>query len=385
MRKTGRENEDGATNARMARRRLLVRSLAASAVVLAAAAVIVDRALEQGAPARASRPHVAPPEWASLPVRTPRAEPSRTAPSETASAPAPTGFLGMDERAIRQSLAQGDIASIERGRGGRSLGFKITLDDGTVGYFKPEQTFSAAHWYSEVAAYYLDRQLGFGRVPPAVGRRFDWATLRAAAAPDRRIAEVRPEPSGLVRGAFLWWIPGGLSPIRLGAAWERVVRIEGPLARTPFDRPALVREGVGGADGAMRTLSPERAKELSDLLVFDYLVQNVDRWGGDFVNVRARADEGPMVFLDNGAGFWPNEQRLPLMEARLRPLQRFNRRTVDALRAFDLEAYRRALASDALAPVLDERRILGVGERVRAVVEHVDSMYARFGEAIWLP
>jgi hypothetical protein len=73
------------------------------------------------------------------------------------------------------------------------------------------------------------------------------------------------------------------------------------------------------------------------------------------------------------------------MEARLRPLQRFRKQTVDALRAFDLEAYREALAQDALAPVLTERQIEGVGERVRAVVAHVDSMYARFGEAIWLP
>jgi hypothetical protein len=368
----------------MARRRRMFATIALGVGIGAVVPYVLDRAL---ASRTNETPHAAPAWTTTLPVRRPvPPTPTRPIAAAPASAASPSvGFLGMDERAVRESLRNRPLASVVKGGGGRSLGFKVTLDDGTVGYFKPEQTFSAAHWYSEVAAYYLDRALGFGRTPPVVGRRFDWATLRARAGADSRVAEVRPSPDGSVRGTFSWWVPGGLEPIRLGRAWERVVRIEGPLGRTPYDRPALVREGAGGNDGPMRDIPASRIVELSDMLIFDYLVQNVDRWGGDFVNVRARANGGPLVFLDNGAGFWPNEQRLPLMESRLRPLQKFSRRTVAALRAFDLEAYRRALESDALAPILTERMIVGLGDRVRAVVAHVDSMYARFGEAVWLP
>lgn len=325
---------------------------------------------------------------ARVPTRDPRmpaAAPEGTAHGNPSQSTASPGFLGEDDRALRERLRTGTIASVERGRGGRSVGFKITLGDGTVGYFKPEQTFSAAHWYSEVAAYHLDRVLGFGRVPPVVGRRFRWSTLRPYVAGDPRAAEVRPLADGDVRGAFVAWVTGGLSPLRLGRAWERIVRIEGALGRSPYDRPALVREGVGGQSGVVRALPASRAGELSDLLIFDYLVQNVDRWGGDFTNVRVRGEDGPLLFFDNGAGFWPNEQRLPLMEARLRPLQRFRRSTVAALRAFSITAFRDALATDDLAPVLTPRQVEGVDIRVRAAVAHVDSMYARFGEAIWLP
>jgi hypothetical protein len=311
MSKTGRKMELWETTARMARNRWFTSTLALGALIGVTAPFILDRSPDSSTAAHASKPGTALPDWVHSAVRhpvtvSPREAETRDVPPPAAPSPAVTGFLGSDERAIRESLRSADIVTIEKGHGGRSLSFKIALADGTVGYFKPEQTFSAAHWFSEVAAYYLDRALGFGRVPPALGRRFAWAPLRAAAGGDRRVSEIRPSTDGTVRGAFLWWIPGGLSPIRLGRAWERVVRIEGALGRTPYDRPAMVRDGTAGSEqGAMRELPPERASELSDLLIFDYLVQNVDRWGGDFTNVRARANDGPMVFLDNGAGFWP--------------------------------------------------------------------------------
>ena len=91
-----------------------------------------------------------------------------------------------------------------------------------------------------------------------------------------------------------------------------------------------------------------RPAELSDLIVFDYLTQNVDRWGGDFTNLRIRGPGGPLIYLDNGAGFWLGEQRLGLMEARLKALQRFRRATVEAVRRLDVDAF--ALAGGESPP-----------------------------------
>jgi hypothetical protein len=305
-------------------------------------------------------------------------------------------FLGEPDADRIQALRFAEIADVTKGKGGRSLAFRITLADGTHGYFKPKQTFSAAHWYSEVAAYYLDRELALGRVPPTTGRTFRWSELKEAAGNDERASELGIAPDGTVKGAFVWWVPEPLKRIRMGRKWERWVRVQKSLPVTPYQRPVDYRADLKRRPGIREATDParpiaqapdteERPAELSDLIVFDYLTQNVDRWGGDFTNVRSRGPGGPLIYLDNGAGFWLGEQRLGLMEARLKALQRFRRRTIEAVRAFDVQRFSARLQDDPLAPVLNTKQLDGLAERRRAVLEHVDAMVARFGEAQVFP
>jgi len=300
-------------------------------------------------------------------------------------------FLGQSDAARIDSLRQAQIAEVERGRGGRSLAFKVTLDDGTQGYFKPEQSFSGAHWYAELAAYYLDRTLKFGRTPPSIGRQFEWSSLRRAAGTDGRVSEVRVQPDGTVRGAFIWWMPERLVPLSTERGWESWVRVNGGIDLTPFQRPAEYRADIRRRNEGQ---APERVNsrpdpdtrarpaELSDMILFDYLTSNVDRWGGDNTNIRTYGAGGPLVYLDNGAGFWPNAQ-VSLMETRLRMVQRFRRSTIDAVRDFNIDDFRARLSSDPMAPILDENLIQGVVERVQRVIAHAERMQERFGERIW--
>lgn len=305
-------------------------------------------------------------------------------------------FLGTPDAPRISALRNSAIAKVEKGKGGRSLAFRITLEDGVKGYFKPKQTFSAAHWYSEVAAYYLDRELGLGRVPPTTGRRFRWDALKAAARKDDRVTELGIDEDGTIKGAFIWWVPDPLKRLRMGRNWERWVRVQRTLPITPYQRPVDYRADLNRRPGVREASDPNRplAKipdietrpaELSDLILFDYLTQNVDRWGGDFTNVRTRGAGGPLVYLDNGAGFWLGEQRLGLMEARLEALQRFRRSTIEAIRALDVDAFARRLASDPLAPVLNEKQLDGLRQRRQAVLDHVEGLVARFGEAAVFP
>lgn len=305
-------------------------------------------------------------------------------------------FLGEPDAPRIVALRQQPIAEVEKGRGGRSLAFLITLADGTKGYFKPKQTFSAAHWYSEVAAYYLDRELGLGRVAPTTGRRFAWSALQGAAKGDRRVDEVRVDGDGTVKGAFIWWIPESLKRLRMGRHWERWVRIQKTLPITPYQRPVDYRSDLNGRPGVREATDPRRPEagrpdlegrpaEISDMIVFDYLTQNVDRWGGDFTNVRTRGPGGPLIYLDNGAGFWLGQQRLGLMEARLEALQRFRRATIEAVRRLDVERFAERLRSDPLAPVLNPRQLRGLEQRRIAVLEHVQGLIQRFGESEVLP
>lgn len=333
--------------------------------------------------------------------RTPAAAASRGAPATPpaiATAPArkgeefPSVFLGKDDSVARASLATGAVRSIEKGKGGRTLAFKITLEDGTVGYFKPEQTFSGSHWYAELAAYYLDRELGFGRATPAVGRVLPWAPLEEAAGRDERTREVVVREDGTVRGAFLWWIPGELERVPMGQGWEAWVRVSPRLAISPYQRPQewLDDRRAGRAThpwpkpaGAPDT--PERAAELSDMILFDYLTTNVDRWGGDNTNVRSLGARGPLLFFDNGAGFTPGEPRIPLTDARLEALERFRPSTVERIRRFDMARFRARLGTDPLAPVLTEKQLRHLEIRRERLLEYVAELEAKHGEAAHFP
>jgi len=353
--------------------------------------------------------------------------------------PLPEGLRGggwyfeVPDGDLRERLATQPIREVKRGYGGRSVAFKITLEDGTQGYYKPEQRFSAAHWWAEVAAYHLDRALGLHRTPPVVSRRLPWATLRAAAPEDARFSEVIVGADRTVRGCFSYWVPDRLVSMRVGRGWERWVRVQTwPAgAVSPFQRPRVYMEQLaarrGGADAGAaagaatarpgastddsglafttdaaanerndegtqlapapaRPDDPERAAELSDLLVFDYLTQNTDRWGGGNANVLTRGPGGRIVFLDNAAGFPDTPQDTNgLMEARLRVLQRFRGRTIAALRALDVAQFARRMESEPLAPILSARQLAQLETRRRTLLERVAAMEARFGDAVRLP
>jgi hypothetical protein len=299
------------------------------------------------------------------------------------------------------ALAKEDIKTVERGRGGRSLGFKIVLNSGHKAYFKAEQTFSAANWFGEVAAYHLDRMLGLGRVPCVVSREFEWDKLVGAAGKDPRKEEVIVH-EGKVRGAFVSWVTGDLVPLKQAQGWERWIRVRywPSTAVSPFQRPAVWKRQLDQVrkqgDGwrskedrfKRRNQHPEpdneeRPGELSDLIVFDYLTRNLDRWGGDNANVLVRGRHGPLVFLDNGAGFEPGDPRPSLMEARLHALQRFRRRTIEAVRAFDRTRYEQRLATEAVQPVLTSGQLAGLEERRKGLLEWVAEVESVHGQGVW--
>lgn len=299
-------------------------------------------------------------------------------------------FLGDDDGPHLDVLSHGEITLIERGSGGRSLAFRLTFTDGSQGYFKPAQTFSGSHFYAEIASYHLDRLLGLGRVPPTVGRRLPWAPLRAAGAGDGRLDEALVDGES-VCGSLSYWIPTPLVRLRAGLGWEAWVRFGGGLAISPFQRARLYAAQATGAlelpepvettRAAERPDTDDRAAELSDLVLFDYLTENIDRWGGDYTNVRTLGAGGPLVYLDNAAGFIASHDTSPgFMDARLHAVQRFRRSTVEAIRGLSIDALRVRVEADACAPILDERLYAQLEERRTALLAHVDRMVAEHGE-----
>jgi hypothetical protein len=321
-------------------------------------------------------------------------------------------FDPREDEAVLRVLREDEIVAVERGRGGRSLSFRVTFASGARGYFKPEQTFSGMHWYAEIAAYHLDRALDARRTAPSTGRTLPWALLEPAARGDARVPEIVVSEDGMVRGAMIAWIEERLVPIAPPLGWQRTLRIAPWTGPDPFVPLRDLRGvAVGAADGGGLDAGPDggvvvawdggvvedggvggprwdaeaRAAELSDLVVFDYLAHNGDRWGGHFTNVRTRGEGGPLVYLDNAAGFSPRRARLTAMDLRLEHVERFRAATLRALERLDVDALDARLASDPLAPLLDARQLAHLEERRVAAVERIERSVAQHGRALALP
>jgi hypothetical protein len=353
-------------------------------VVLSIVLVACGRAAPPSAPAAETAPPV------SRVVEPIAVDAGETSDDDAATAIS-DAFLGVPDAPRLEVLARGEITRVERGSGGRSLAFRLTFEDGSRGYFKPPQTFSGSHFYAEIASYHLDRMLGLGRVPPTIGRRLAWQPLRDVAAGDARVDEALVDRDH-VCGSLSYWVPERLVPIQLGLGWEAWVRFAPAPAISPFQRARVYAALAAGSEGGPEPTETRRAAdvpdtearaaELSDLVLFDYLTENIDRWGGDYTNVRTRGPGGELVFLDNAAGFITSHDASPgFMDARLHAVQRFRRSTVDAIRALDVEAYRARVEADACAPILNDRLYAQLEERRTTLLAHVDRMIAEHGDA----
>ena len=133
-----------------------------------------------------------------------------------------------------------------------------------------------------------------------------------------------------------------------------------------------------------------RLPEWSDMMVFDFLIDNTDRWSGG--NVLSLGAGGPLIFLDNAAGFAPRRAaKNEMLSAKLAPLCRFRRATVSALGEVGPDSDRRlgaalgrSLARDPLAPVLSARQLDAVDVRLRELLRHIEGCRAELGDDMLL-
>lgn len=320
-------------------------------------------------------------------------------PRDVRSAPRLEAFFDELDAPRLEVMRHAPITRIERGAGGRSVGFRVTFEDGTRGYFKPDQRFSGASDRAEVASYHVDRLLELGRVPTTTMREIPWSRLEPLLRGDARASEVIVQPDGTVRGSLSSWVEEPLVPLELGVGFEAWFRVEPAPYLTPFQRARVFIAQAAGTEPIVPPVDEEghalppagepdrddRGAELSDLVLFDHLVHNIDRWGGGFTNVRTRGRGGPLVFLDQGGAFGPGMQRIGFMDRRLAAVQRFRRTTVDAIRALDLEALRERLVDEGFGELLDERRLAGLEDRRRAILVHVAERLAIQGESATFP
>ena len=238
--------------------------------------------------------------------------------------------MGMEDDFLIARLRSQAIVRMSSNKGGSSLSFRVDFADGSRAAFKPAQTNLQTIPRKEVAAYRLNRLLGLSAVAPATPRMVSHAEMFTHLHPDtvpmlpRIRAETIFDPRGNTAGVMMYWIP--------------VIKDSG------LDTPDGIRQSTQWLSQG-QPISAEKhalAAQLSDMMVFDFLTSNPDRYSGG--NMLTNEDGSRLLFMDNTMSFFIEPQGNEKTRAALGRVQRFSRRLCRALDRISEETFGRVLA-----------------------------------------
>ena len=120
--------------------------------------------------------------------------------------------------------------------------------------------------------------------------------------------------------------------------------------------------------------------QVSDMVVFDYVINNPDRWSGG--NTFQSREGDVLYFIDNTMSFGVKPVAHPRTWVYLQRVQKFSRSLVGRLRSLRKRDVREAVSGD-LGPfpyALTRREIVALMTRRDRVLAYVDRLIARHGE-----
>lgn len=289
-------------------------------------------------------------------------------PPDVAIAVEPAGtFLGMSDELLIDRARQQRIVRAKVNKGGSSISFRLDFADGSRAAFKPAQTNLQTIPRKEVAAYRINRLLGLTGVPPAASRKISREDLLEHLHPEsqpllpRIQAETLFDLTGHTSGVVSYWIP--------------------EIVESGLDTPEGVQVGTTWLSQGNPIPVEKRplAAQLSDLVVFDFLINNPDRYSGG--NMKMSPDGSRLYFMDNTMAFFLDPLGHENNRKALLRTQRFSRRLYQALDRLSLDTMKRAFREDSEDPttVLTPGEMRGVLARRDTVRRHVDALAAQFG------
>jgi hypothetical protein len=294
---------------------------------------------------------------------------------------------------------------LEPFHGSSSIIFKWRDENIIFASFKPSQSIRRQYYRSEVAADRLAHILGLGIVVPE-SREVqvswdDFHSLSGIEPGDETFHQTNARLQWLgeggdryLRGVSKTWIRGlRRFPIEYAdvwtpwldgsrdAEWLRETRVSDAVEgfrERPRDHYAEVAREAHG----MTTL--QLAHQLSDLHVFDVLVNNYDRYQpeGLQLGMNCHIVAGSLVSLDNGAGFPTRDDHdWRRVRNKVESITRFSRSTYQMLSALDPAALRPALfLPDPHADQEDDRFEYFV-ERWEWMLARINQLIEERGEA----
>jgi hypothetical protein len=307
--------------------------------------------------------------------------------------------LGVDEK----------IDSIRALGGGHSVTLRMTQRGQNAFAYKPAQQawgFDGHGWRVEVAAYLLCEliscpfEVPLNR-PARISREHfeelygridgDWQATYTERF-EELVWEEEAGPDGVRReylyGTLKDWVPRFVDwPIEYTDVWEDWldVRFHPANLDEPFaDALAPLEEHADGAfyDKILAEDSQPQlrdvARQISALLVFDYVTHNFDRFSSkpEYYGVNNQYADGTFISLDNGAAF--PLKALEDMDPRIELTTRFSHRMLTALRALSADAVDEILFPDASS--VERRRLELFWQQRDKLMQRVDALIAHYGE-----
>jgi hypothetical protein len=309
-----------------------------------------------------------------------------------------------------------------------SVLFRTWSDRETTGVFKPMQTVRHTNYRGEVAAWRLcqvlqcafdipftrELRVSEPQVLSLTGvARFE--DTRSFARPHSRLVwHTDEEGSRWLYGAWKRWEPGSMQfPVEWTPLWTPLVRAgaSGEAARqrpvASFAVPLLQRSGASSGTSPRRgsDLAPEEqrwlrryravdthlrdsdlttlARGLSDLHIFDALINNHDRYLPDELRwgMNCQFRMGRFLSIDNGAGFRTEQDHVARRVWRnLRPVEVVSKSFIDQIRWVEPDALFELLFPPSAYHPDDPERFAAFESRRHELLAWVDELVERFGE-----
>uniref|UniRef100_A0A8C2Z6T3 Family with sequence similarity 20 member C, like n=1 Tax=Cyclopterus lumpus TaxID=8103 RepID=A0A8C2Z6T3_CYCLU len=322
---------------------------------------------------------------------------------------------------LAQQLATHRIVSAVQKSGGTQLKLVMSFSNYGEALFKPmkqerdEETNYNLYYFSdferhnaEVAAFHLDRVLGYRRVPPVVGRLVDVVSEIKDITTDLKLAQTfftSPVGSVCFYGKCSYYcstehavcgrprlLEASLAAMLPDVSLEARRSWRSPWRRS-YSRSKLARWESEPDYCSKVTKKPPynkgtRLVDFMDMVILDFLMGNMDRH--HYETFEKFGNNTFLLHLDNGRAFGRHSRDEPSILAPLLQCCRIHRSTWLRLQLLSLPRYRlsdvmrASLSRDPLhivAPLLSELHLAALDRRLKTVLETVSRCLERRGGA----
>ena len=206
----------------------------------------------------------------------------------------PSSLLKLDKSDLNKKLIE-----VNKNTGGSTLSFEVILEDQSKFIFKPEQEKARlVPPRYELAAYLISQELSLNMVPTVMAKSFNFkhfinlakkkANLKTLLEKREKELDVR---DGKLNGIIMEFVPDlrqilidnkyGLDSKKGIARWLHYLQASTTI---PEDQKNLVMQ-------------------ISDTLVFDFIIGNQDRWSGMNILATVKEKKKNLVLIDNAMAF----------------------------------------------------------------------------------